>query len=495
MANTKQKNSSLYGFLEKHWAWSFALIVLLAFIARLISLLKSSIWHDEGFSIMLSGRSPINIWLGSARDVHPPLYYELLHFWTTVFGKSVLAIRSLSLVAGMLIVALGYQVVYMIIKKRNIALLASLLLALNPFLIRYSQEARMYGILGVFLLVAIIGIIKIVNDSKNWAGYILYAIGVSAGLYTHYFTALAVIAFWFYVISIYFGKVKIRLITDWRWWLANIFAALIFLPWVPSMIRQFTRAQGLGWLSKASIRTFNDTIWQFFTFTDARQIWQIIYWLIPILLLGAIVYVCYKDKTSEKFSRLLMLFTIIPIILAITISFVKPIFHERYFAFSAIGFCMILALAIHYAAEKRRYLAITATILIVLIQLVGIRNVYAQANHQMSKVMNFVNDNFNSGDKIVAGELYVYFDGTYYNNTGNTLLLFTGGGRPNGYGESGLIYDKNVYLDSYGQIPSGRVWLLGKTGSHSYYDNVPSNWKLVSTISAGYSEARLYQIQ
>ena len=495
MANTKQKNSSIYNFLEKHWVLSFASAILLTFATRLISLTKSSIWHDEGFSVMLSGRSPISIWLGSARDVHPPLYYELLHLWTAMFGKSVLAIRSLSLVAGLLIVALGYQVVYMIIKKRNVALLASFLLAVNPFLIRYSQEARMYGILGVFLLVAIIGIIKIVKDSKDWAGYILYVFGISAGLYTHYFTALAVIAFWLYAISIYFGKVKIRLITDWRWWLANIFAALIFLPWVPSMIKQFTRAQGLGWLPKASIRTLNDTIWQFFTFTDARQIWQIVYWLVPLLLLVAIAYVCYKDRTSEKFSRLLMLFAIIPILLAIATSFVKPIFHERYFAFSAIGICMILALAVHYAAEKRKYLAVAATVIVVSIQLIGIRNVYAQANHQMSRVMNFVNDNFKPGDRIVAGELYVYFDGTYYNNTGDTFLLFTGGGRPNGYGESGLIYDKNVYLDSYSQIPNGRVWLVGKTGSHSYYDNVPSNWKLINTISAGYSEARLYQIQ
>ena len=494
MASTKQK-SKLLSFLDKNWAIALILLLISSLLVRIISLLKSSIWHDEGFSLMLASRSPLDIWLGSARDVHPPLYYEILHFWTEIFGNSVLSVRSLSLVAGIIVVWLGYQIAFMISKKRNVALLAGLLLSLNPFLIRYSQEVRMYGILGVFLLIAIIGLIKVSKDSKDWVGYVLYVIGVSAGLYTHYFTAMVVIAFWIYIVSIYFIKNKITLITNWRWWLANILALLIFLPWVPSMMAQFTRAQGLGWLSKTSIRTLNDTVWQFITFTDARQILILIYWLVPILILGLVAYVCIKDRSKEKFSRLLALFTFLPLIMAIMISFIRPVFHERYFVFSAMGLCLMMALAIYYIFLNNKYLAISIALIIVLIQLVGIRNVYAQSNHQMSRVMGFINQNYQAGDRIISGELYVYFDGSYYNKTGSNFLLYTGNGRPNGYGESGLIYDKNVYLDNLRNIPSGRVWILGKTGDQSYYKNLPSNWKLIETTSAGYSEARLYQIQ
>ncbi len=494
MASTKQK-SKLLSFLDKNWALALILLLISSLLLRSISLLKSSIWHDEGFSLMLASRSPLDIWLGSARDVHPPLYYEILHFWTEIFGNSVLSVRSLSLVAGIVVVWLGYQIAFMISKKRNVALLAGLLLSLNPFLIRYSQEVRMYGILGVFLLIAIIGLIKVSKDSKDLFGYVLYVIGVSAGLYTHYFTAMVVIAFWIYIVSIYLIKNKITLITNWRWWLANILALLIFLPWVPSMMAQFTRAQGLGWLSKTSIRTLNDTVWQFITFTDARQILILIYWLVPILILGLVAYVCIKDRSKEKFSRLLALFTFLPLIMAIMISFIRPVFHERYFVFSAIGLCLMMALAIYYIFLNNKYLAIFIALILVLIQLVGIRNVYAQSNHQMSRVMEFINQNYQTGYKIISGELYVYFDGSYYNKTGSNFLLYTGNGRPNGYGESGLIYDKNVYLDNLRNIPSGRVWILGKTGDQSYYKNLPSNWKLIETTSAGYSEARLYQIQ
>jgi hypothetical protein len=134
-------------------------------------------------------------------------------------------------------------------------------------------------------------------------------------------------------------------------------------------------------------------------------------------------------------------------------------------------------------------------VLIILVQLIGLRNVNSQANHQMGSVISNLNKNFIPGDRIISGELYTYFDGSYYNRTGSEILLYTGGGRPNGFGESGLIYNRGIYIDSYDELKPGRVWVIGKTGEHDYYKNIPSNWRLINTYSGGYSELRLYQIQ
>ena len=497
VATKNNKLARLAQFLEKNWFIVFVLIILVSVIVRIYGITKASIWHDEGFSAMLASRDWIGIWQGSARDVHPPLYYGLLHAWTLIFGNSVLALRSLSATCGVVVVALGYLITFKISKKHTVAMLAGVFLALNPFLVRYSQEARMYGVLGVFLLVAMLGLIIIIQNNRNFLGYLLYILGVAAGLYTHYFTALVVISFWGYVLVVYLRnkKDRISLLTNWRWWMANIMAFVLFLPWLPNMIKQLTRAQGLGWLPKASLLTFNDTFWQFFTFTDAHKIWQPLYWAVPLLVLAVIIYTSLKDKSKERFSILLILFTLLPVFLAIAVSFARPIFHERYFVFSAIGFCLLLAFTVSYIFEKNKYLAVALAALIILTQAVGLRNVNSQANHKMGQVMSNLNANFTSGDIIISGELYTYFDGSYYNNTGAKIYLYTQGGRPNGYGESGLIYDKDVYVDSYNQFKNGRVWLIGKTGQHDYYSNIPSNWKLVDTYTGGYSELRLYQIQ
>ena len=479
-------------------SWLLVLIITsVGAIFRFIDISKSSIWHDEGFSIMLSSRSPYDIWVGSARDVHPPLYYTLLHVWTSIFGSSVVAIRGLSAIAGIAIIPVGYLVIKRISGKRA-ALLGALLLALAPFLVRYSQEARMYGLLGLEMAVALYSVVRISETpNKKWP-YLVYVLSVTAGLYTHYFAALAVISFWFYFIVLESPKkwkFNKTIFLSIKWWIANIFALVLLLPWIPNMCSQIRRGQGLGWLPKSTIHTFNDTFWQFITFTDARQVWIIFYWLIPIAFLVATAYLIIKDKSEQKYITLLASFSLIPILFALIISAQKPIFHERYFAFAATGIFMLIAIFIDRISSKNIWLFSTLSLIIITTELVGIRNVYGQSNHQMEKVMSHINNYPVQGTPIVAGELYVYFDGSFYSHSTQSLELYTGQGRPNGYGESGLIYDKNVYLDSYNLVqPGTKLWLLGKTGSHTYYDKVPSSWTLIDEYTSGYIEARLYQV-
>ncbi len=479
------------------WFWP-GLAVLLGLVVRLSFITKSSIWHDEGFSIMLAKRSMIEIWVGSARDVHPPLYYELLHVWMKLFGNSVLAIRSLSTLAGVLIIPLAYLIVKKIAGLRA-AVLASFVLALAPFLIRYSQEARMYGLLGLFLLLALYMVMQISIQPKRLWPYVFYTLAITAGLYTHYFTVLAIVAFWAYFITLLSPKkwqIGKSIWLSAKWWLANILAVVLFLPWVPSLLAQLRRGQGLSWLPAATLRTLPDTIWQFFSFTDGRALFVLIYWLAPLIIVLAGMYIWLRDKSENKLTRALVLYSFLPIAIGLLVSIKKPIFHERYFAFAAIGIYLIIVIAIDWLAGKRQWLFAVLIATLLIIECVGIRNVYSQANHQMAAAMRASNIGYHSGDRLVAGELYVYFDGSYYNTTGEKIELYTAGMPPNGYGESGLLYNQNVYLNSYSTIPTGsRVWVIGKTGQHSYYNQIPANWKLLQQNMAGYSEVRLYQVQ
>ena len=85
---------------------------------------------------------------GAAGDIHPPLYYYLLHFWRGVFGSSEFALRSLSAVLGVLLVGLTFLIGRKAFSA-GVGLLAAFVAAINPFQIYYSQEARMYMLLAV----------------------------------------------------------------------------------------------------------------------------------------------------------------------------------------------------------------------------------------------------------------------------------------------------------------------------------------------------------
>src|SRR5436305_11642474 len=111
---------------------------------RFYHLGAQSFWNDEGISLGLAGRDVPTILRSAAADIHPPGYYLLLKAWHAVTGDSEFALRSLSALAGLVLVALLYRLgrVYF---DRPAALAAAALGALNPFLVYYSQEARLYA--------------------------------------------------------------------------------------------------------------------------------------------------------------------------------------------------------------------------------------------------------------------------------------------------------------------------------------------------------------
>jgi mannosyltransferase len=129
----------------------FLLILLLAALLRFYCLSCSSLWHDEGNTWALMGRSFSQIAQDAAADIHPPGYYWLLKLWTGIFGADVIGLRAFSAIVGVATVAVIYAIGRRIFAHHRFAaefaLLAALLAAANPFQIYYSQEARMYALL------------------------------------------------------------------------------------------------------------------------------------------------------------------------------------------------------------------------------------------------------------------------------------------------------------------------------------------------------------
>jgi len=527
MPRTKNKSKKPLSFWQKLTCERIVVPVLLlvATAVRFVTITKASIWHDEGFTMMLTSRNPVEIWAGSARDVHPPLYYEVLHGWTQVFGRSELAARSLSAVAGIATIYVGYLLVKRYF-SRQAASVVLLLLALAPFLIRYSQEARMYGLLGLFTISATYVLLRYLEHRNNVRWLIIYALLMSAGLYTHYFTALVVVAHWLYVATLdspWQWRLGKSFWLSWPWLLTNVGIVVLWLPWLPSFYGQFSRGQGISWIPKTTERTFNASIWQNLTFTDGGQLPQLIYWLIPFGLFAGISYVTWRLRHRSPQIKALYFYTFVPILLTMAISIVKPVYQDRYLVFAANGLVILIGIAIYELVKRQRMIGYSVLGLMVTVCLVGVVNVGRQASHSMGKVGAYVNSKIQPGDQIVSAELYTYFDFSYYClpciDTRNRqqpqpdrpiapaamapsdiqLRLNTTGSRPNGYGESALLYDRadTIYLDNWDMIrpQSGRVWLVGKPGDKPYWQELPSNWVELDRFETNSSAVRLYQVQ
>lgn len=207
------------------------LLLLLAYGLRVFRLDGQSLWYDEGNSALMTGRGLPEIIAGAAGDIHPPLYYVLLSWWSHFGGTNEYGLRFLSVGLGLLLVA----VVYALGKKlfgRAGGLAAALIAAISPFLVYYSQETRMY-MLGAFLCAAAgFALLKALEDRRYWPAY---GLAVAASLYTQYYAFGMILGLnvFFLLVLAHRGR------GDWPGWLgANLGAAVLYVPWLPLLANQ-----------------------------------------------------------------------------------------------------------------------------------------------------------------------------------------------------------------------------------------------------------------
>lgn len=220
-----------------------ALILLLALALRFYKIDASSLWNDEGTSVAMAGRGLATIARDAANDIHPPLYYWLLHGWVRIAGTSEAGVRSLSALLGVTLVALVYAL-GALLAGRAAGLVAALLATLSPFLVYYSQEARMYMLTAVLACVMFYTALRWTTAGRPgrrvWAA--LYVLSAAAGLYTHYAFAMILAAANLVILldmalrrqpSAGAGRFG-------RWLALQLAVFVLFAPWLPMAYRQLT---------------------------------------------------------------------------------------------------------------------------------------------------------------------------------------------------------------------------------------------------------------
>jgi len=168
------------------------LFLLLAFALRFYGLDAQSLWNDEGTSVALAQRDLVTITQDAAHDIHPPLYYWLLSGWVRLFGSSETAVRALSACLGVVLVALTYALGRSLVGRR-VGLVATFLVAINPFQVYYAQEARMYMLLATLTAAAMLALILFL-ERCSWLALGALVLLEAAGLYTHYSVAVVILA-------------------------------------------------------------------------------------------------------------------------------------------------------------------------------------------------------------------------------------------------------------------------------------------------------------
>jgi len=219
-------------------------ILLLAFGLRLYRLDAQAIWWDEGRNIDVASRHLAQIAGARELDIHPPLYFYVLHVWMGLAGRSEFALRFLSVGFGLLLLPLVGKLGERLAGPRAGGI-AMLLAAVAPMWVSECQETRMYTLTLLALCLGLYSLSRALDPGEEgqtkW--WILWGVTSAAALLTHYSALFVILAENLFVALDWllrrawwqdrFGLKRVG-----QWWGSQALAALIFLPQLPRALAQ-----------------------------------------------------------------------------------------------------------------------------------------------------------------------------------------------------------------------------------------------------------------
>lgn len=159
-------------------------ITLIGAFLRIYQLGTESVWLDEAITYFISSNTLSGIYEATKNDVHPPLYYFVVHFFLFA-GKSEALLRFPSMVFGIVAIPLIYMLGARLFTIKE-GLISSFLLSISLSHIYYSQEARMYSMMAFLTLGSIFFFYAAIEDKRN-TFWVLFVVFTVLNIYTHYF--------------------------------------------------------------------------------------------------------------------------------------------------------------------------------------------------------------------------------------------------------------------------------------------------------------------
>jgi mannosyltransferase len=180
--------------LREHSA-AIALVTITAVAAaiRFATLGQQSFDHDEAVTAWRVLHPSLWATLGVTAHLErtPPLYYLLAWLWSKAAGTGQIDLRMLSAIFGTLTIPVAF-LAGRELGSRRAGLVAAAFVAVNPFLVWYSQEARAYALL---VLLGALGLYLFARALRTPSerNLTLWVVASGLALCTHYFAVFVVV--------------------------------------------------------------------------------------------------------------------------------------------------------------------------------------------------------------------------------------------------------------------------------------------------------------
>ena len=377
-------------------------IIIAGILFNCISVFHSNLWFDESYSVGLASWSLIDIWKIGGNDVHPILYYWILHIIYQLTNGSIIAYRIFSWICISMLGILGFTHIRKDFGEKTGAIFSFFSYFL-PVICIYSAEIRMYSL--AILLVSILAIyahrlIKQENDTfKNW---MIFGVTSLMCIYTHYYGLMAAGIINLVLLGILIkqkrNKSAIKLVA------MGVIQLVAYIPWILYFVQQLKNVSKGFWIGFE----FPKTLYQLLSSQFSGNIAEKTGFIISLFIyayLGYKVYKTIKNKEDYKVgvASLLIYLSVVVAAILVTIVMKTSILYYRYL-FVITGL-YIFFISYFLGKEKNKY--IIGAICIVTLGL-GITSNYMQIKeaygpNNMTQI-TYLKENVQENDVIVFDE-------------------------------------------------------------------------------------------
>ena len=420
-------------------------VIAAAFALRVYRLDAQSLWYDEGFSAHVALGDFRGIFAYAGMDPHPPLYHLLLWLWTHLAGGSEFALRFPSVIAGVTAVALMYRLGVQL-GGSLLGVAAAILAVANPFLVYYSQEARMYSLFTALALLSTVCLLGVLptperalpatgrtttpsaksvrgeriepvapprastSSARTAPSWGWYTLATAALLLTHYFAVFLVLAHGLWAI-LAFGRPATL-----GWLKHTALAALVTVPWLAHAAPILAGYQTLA-STPLPLNVALQQVQVAFTTGVTPPEWPggLSTRAIPAAALAGLLVLATLRRQRSAF--LLLLALAVPVAGLLVLSQYRPTFNSRY-VIAGLPFLLLLAAALPVAfAQRFGAIAILLALALAAPFAPPLQRAFADpelARHDWRGLAAYVQQRAHPGDVFVFNAWYAQFVFDYY---------------------------------------------------------------------------------
>ncbi len=334
--------------------WPLGGLLLFAALVRLPSIGLQSFWFDEAFTPVhvLHPSIVASMETMAHTENTPPLWYVIVWGWTRIFGTGVVAMRLVSALAGIALVAVVYEIAREMTGRR-VAIVAGAITAANPLFVWYSQEARAYEL---YTLTAALAVLCFIRAERKPSARRMAAFAVTGclALLSHYFAVFLLVP-----MSLWLLRRRER----WRTAVPAVGAiAVVGLALVPLVLSQ--GGKGTQWIGQWALHSRIEAIPQYYlTGYSGAPLGHGVELLVALPLIAGLGYGLWRGLSRDERGAALLALALaacgvlIPILLALAgADYLAP----RNLIGAMVPVSILLAVVIGAASTRRLGVALAA---------------------------------------------------------------------------------------------------------------------------------------